>query len=41
MAVVRREAFRVYKRLCDALRYQLGVSPSALTRVVHDQLVLA
>jgi pentatricopeptide repeat protein len=35
------EALRVYSRLCDALRDQLGVSPGVLTRAVYEKLVLA
>ncbi len=34
------EALRVYSQLCDALRDELGVSPSAPTRAVYEQLVL-
>ena len=35
------EALRVYTTLCNLLRDELGVTPSAATRAVHDQLVLA
>jgi pentatricopeptide repeat protein len=35
------EALRVYSRLCDLLRDELGVSPSPPTRAVYDELVLA
>jgi DNA-binding SARP family transcriptional activator len=35
------EALRVYTTLCDLLRDELGVTPCAATRAVHDQLVLA
>ncbi|HMG26884.1 MAG TPA: BTAD domain-containing putative transcriptional regulator [Acidimicrobiia bacterium] len=33
------EALRVYSGLCDTLRDELGVSPSADTRSVYEQLV--
>jgi DNA-binding SARP family transcriptional activator len=35
------EALRVYSDLCDTLRDELGVSPSADTRAVYEQLVVA
>ena len=35
------EALRVYSGLCDLLRDELGVSPSAPTRAVYEELVLA
>lgn len=35
------EALRVYSNLCDSLREQLGVSPSASTRAVYEQLILS
>ena len=35
------EALRVYTQLCDVLRDELGVSPCAATRAVHDGLVTA
>ena len=34
------EALRVYSGLCDTLRDELGVSPSADTRSVYEQLVV-
>jgi DNA-binding SARP family transcriptional activator len=34
------EALRVYSGLCDTLRDELGVSPSADTRAVYEQLVV-
>jgi DNA-binding SARP family transcriptional activator len=33
------EALRVYTNLCDLLRDELGVSPSAATQAVYDQLL--
>jgi len=33
------EALRVYTNLCTNLRDELGVSPCAATRAVHDQLL--
>jgi len=35
------EALRVYSVLCEALRDELGVAPSAPTRAIYEQLVLA
>jgi pentatricopeptide repeat protein len=35
------EALRVYDRLCETLREQLGVSPDASTRVVYEEIVHA
>jgi DNA-binding SARP family transcriptional activator len=35
------EALRVYTNLCDVLRDELGVTPCAATRAVHDELVVA
>lgn len=35
------EALRVYTTLCEVLRDELGVSPCAATRAVHDELVVA
>lgn len=35
------EALRVYSDLCHTLRDELGVSPSADTRAVYEQLVVA
>jgi SARP family transcriptional regulator, regulator of embCAB operon len=35
------EALRVYQRLCDVLSEELGVSPSAATRAVYEQVVVA
>jgi len=33
------EALRVYTNLCTTLRDELGVSPCAATRAIHDQLL--
>jgi DNA-binding SARP family transcriptional activator len=33
------EALRVYTNLCDVLRNELGVSPSATTQAVYDRLL--
>lgn len=35
------EALRVYSDLCTILRDELGVSPCAATRAIHDQLLTA
>jgi DNA-binding SARP family transcriptional activator len=35
------EALRVYTSLCDVLRDELGVSPCAATRALHDELLTA
>jgi DNA-binding SARP family transcriptional activator len=35
------EALRVYTNLCDVLRNELGVSPSATTQAVYDRLLQA
>lgn len=34
------EALRVYSLLCDTLRDELGVSPSAAARSLHEELLL-
>ena len=34
------EALRAYTNLCSTLREELGVSPSAATRAIHDQLLI-
>jgi DNA-binding SARP family transcriptional activator len=35
------EALRVYTKLCEVLRDELGVTPCAATRAIHDELILA
>ena len=35
------EALRVYTNLCDVLRDELGATPCAASRAVHDQLIIA
>jgi DNA-binding SARP family transcriptional activator len=35
------EGLRVYTNLCETLRDELGVSPCAASRAIHDQLVTA
>jgi DNA-binding SARP family transcriptional activator len=35
------EALRAYSQLCETLRDELGVSPSAETRALYEQLIVA